>query len=290
MNTTKNPSKSDSASPAPPFVFPIVGIGASAGGLEALEKFLINLEPNPGLALVVVTHMDPHHKSMMSELLSKHTSLPVTQAEDGQEVEPDSIYIIPPNTDILISNGRLILHPPSTSRGVRQPIDTFFRSLAEDRGEHAVCVILSGTGSDGTLGLKEVKGVGGMVMVQDANSAKYDGMPRSAIATGMVDFVLPVEDMPAKLVEYVRRSMKIRSADAEQEKASKSSDAIENIIGLIRNRLGHDFTQYKRSTINRRIEKRILVNNIDSFEELLPVSGKGSELKSRPWSRTCLSG
>ncbi|WP_084448417.1 chemotaxis protein CheB [Desulfovibrio inopinatus] len=252
-------------------VFPIVGIGASAGGLEALDKFLGNLDEEPGMAFVIVTHMDPHHKSLMSELLSKRTTMGVFETEDGQEVVPDNVYIIPPNRDIIIEKGVLQLRPPATSRGVRQPVDTFFRSLAIDRKEEAICIVLSGTGSDGTLGLKEVKGVGGMVMVQNPESAKYDGMPRSAVSTGMVDFVLDVEEMPAKLLEYVTRSRRIRTPDDGQTKAVKIDDAFVNILTLVRHRLGHDFTHYKRSTINRRIEKRMLVKNTESFEAYYDV-------------------
>lgn len=255
-------------------LFPIIGIGASAGGLEALEKFLVNLDQYADYAIVVVTHMDPHHKSLMSELLSKRTAMEVNEAEDGQKVIPGNAYIIPPNRDIVIENGTLLLRPPATSRGVRQPVDTFFRSLAIDRKEQSICIILSGTGSDGTLGLKEIKGVGGMVMVQNPDTAKYDGMPRSAVSTGMVDFVLDVEEMPVKLQEYIKRSRRIRTTSEGEVKTHKSSDALEDILRLVRHRLGHDFTHYKRSTINRRIEKRMLVSNADSFESYNEILGK----------------
>jgi two-component system CheB/CheR fusion protein len=247
-------------------IFPVVGLGASAGGLEALEKFFTNLPPSPGMAFVVITHMDPHRKSLMSELLSKYTQMRVMQAVDSMRLSPDTVYIIPPNKDLTIAGGVLHTQEPSSYRGIRQPIDRFFRSLAEDQMENAVCIILSGTGSDGTLGLKAVKGAGGIAIVQEESSAKYDGMPRSAIATGMIDFVLPVEKIPARLMEYVNRSGRIRRVVVDEESGMTGKDALENILHLMRQRTAHNFFHYKQNTIVRRIEKRILVNNIDSPE------------------------
>ncbi len=261
---------------APKVVFPVVGLGASAGGLEALEKFFTNLPPKPGMAFVVITHMDPHHKSLMRELLSKYTQMEVLQAVDDTPVAPDSVYIIPPNKDLTIAGGVLHTQEPSAYRGVRQPIDLFFRSLAEDQLENAVCIILSGTGSDGTLGLKAVKGAGGIAIVQEESSAKYDGMPRSAIATGMIDFVLPVEQIPARLIEYVSRSGRIRRVVNGDGAGSAGQDTLHDILHLIRQKTGHNFFHYKKNTIVRRIEKRILVNNVDSPEayfELLKTNG-----------------
>lgn len=247
-------------------IFPVVGLGASAGGLEALEKFFTNLPPAPGMAFVVITHMDPHRKSLMSELLSKYTQMRVMQAVDGLSLSPDTVYVIPPNKDLTIAGGVLHTQEPSSYRGIRQPIDRFFRSLAEDQMENAVCIILSGTGSDGTLGLKAVKGAGGIAIVQEESSAKYDGMPRSAIATGMIDFVLPVEKIPERLMEYVNRSGRIRSVVSDEESGMTGKDALQNILHLMRQRTAHNFFHYKQNTIVRRIEKRILVNNIDSPE------------------------
>ena len=255
----------------------IVGIGASAGGLEALEKFFTNLPPRPGMAFVVITHMDPHHKSLMSELLSKYTQMEVSQAVDGMRVASDTVYIIPPNKDLVIAGGVLHTQDPSVYRGIRQPIDLFFRSLAEDQKEDAICIVLSGTGSDGTLGLKAVKGVGGMAMVQEESSAKYDGMPRSAIATGLVDFVLPVEQIPDRLIEYVNRSGYIRSVVQNGEKPSGGEDSLQNILQLLRQHTGHNFFHYKKNTIIRRIEKRILVNNVDSPEAYLGLLQTNSQ-------------
>lgn len=258
--STRNSVKKDSTE------FPLVGVGASAGGLEALSKFFYNLAPQAGFAIVVVTHMDPHRKSLMGELLSKQTTMTVREAEDGQKVELGHVYVIPPNRDLIVENGRLRLCAPATSRGVRQPVDTFFRSLAMDRKEKAIGIILSGTGSDGALGLKEIKGVGGMVMAQSPETAKYDGMPRGAISTGEVDFVLDAEDMPVKLLEYAERSKKLHTA-AGVESPPASQDEVARILALVRHRLGHDFTHYKRNTINRRLKKRMLIRNTDTFEK-----------------------
>ena len=165
--------------------FPVVGIGASAGGLEAFEAFFKAMPPTSGMAFVLVCHLDPTHVSILPELLQKRTKMTVLQVQDGMEVEPNSVYVIPPNRDLCILNGILQLVDPAQPRGAKLPVDTFFRSLAQDQGSKAICIILSGTGTDGTLGLKAVKGEVGMAMVQDEGSAKYDGMPRSAIATGL---------------------------------------------------------------------------------------------------------
>ena len=172
--------------------------GASAGGLEAFEQLFKNLSATTHAAFVVISHLDPKHSSMMTELISRFTPMTVREAADGVEVEPDHVYVIPPNKDLSIFHGRLQLTEQEKSAGPRMPIDFFLRSLAEDQGDRAVAVILSGTGSDGTLGLRAVQGAGGTVFVQDPADARYDGMPRSAIQTGLADYVLPVErDCPA---------------------------------------------------------------------------------------------
>ncbi|MBK5968074.1 MULTISPECIES: chemotaxis protein CheB [Thiorhodovibrio] len=249
--------------------FPIVGIGASAGGLEALEAFLEHLAPNPGLAIVLVTHLDPHHKSLMSELLAKRTDLAVCEASDGHQVLINTLHVIPPNHDLIIAEGCLQLQPPTAARGIRQPIDTFLRSLAREVREDAIAIILSGTGSDGTLGIKEVKGLGGMVMVQDPSSAKYDGMPRSAVATGMVDLVLPIETMPDKLLDYVRGAKHLRDAPPRQPLEPVPGEPVERILELIHERIGFDFTHYKRNTLERRIDKRVLLHGLSSARQYL---------------------
>jgi two-component system CheB/CheR fusion protein len=172
--------------------FPIVGIGASAGGPEALEGFFSNIPAQSGLAFVVVQHLAPMHRSIMDSLLKKYTGMRILQVHDGMKIEPGCIYLNPPDKDMTIINATLCLIEPSAPHGGRLPINCFFRSLAADQGERAICIILSGTGSDGTLGLKAVKGEGGLAIVQEEKQAKYDSMPRSAIDTGLVDFVLPV--------------------------------------------------------------------------------------------------
>ncbi|MGB5159418.1 chemotaxis protein CheB [Desulfobacterium sp. N47] len=178
--------------------FPIVGIGASAGGLMAFESFLSTMpaDTGSGMAFVLVQHLAPDHKSILSNLIKNYTRMQVYEVGDGMEIKPNCFYIIPPNRDMAILNGRLHLFEPSKPRGLRLPIDYFFRSLAQDQHDRAICIVLSGTGSDGTQGVRAIKGEGGMVMAQDPESTEYDGMPRSAIATGLVDYVLKPADMP----------------------------------------------------------------------------------------------
>ena len=185
----------------------IVGIGASAGGLAAFEAFFSAMpaRTDPGIAFVLVQHLAPDHKSILSELVRRFTSMKVLDVEDGMRVEANCAYIIPPNQDMAVLNGTLHLLEPAAPRGLRLPIDFFFRSLAQDQHERAICVVLSGTGSDGTLGARAIKGEGGTFMVQTPESADYDGMPRSVIATGLVDYVLPPADMPSRLIEFATR-------------------------------------------------------------------------------------
>ena len=252
------------------WAFPVVGIGASAGGLETLRTFLDHLGRSPGAAFVIVTHMDPAQKSLLADLLSKRTSLPVSEAREGQAVEPDHIYIIPPGRDLTIGKGALHLHEPTRTRGVHLPIDTFFRSLAEECGSGCACAVLSGSGSDGALGLKEVKGAGGVALVQDPEEALHDGMPQSALSTGMADLVLPVAEIPGRLEEFFRRTRKNSGLDPDAASASVKN-AVEETIALIRKELGHDFSRYKRNTIHRRIEKRILVRDVPSHQDYLDL-------------------
>ena len=170
--------------------FPIVAIGASAGGLKAFEQFFANMPPESGVGFVLVPHLDPSHASMLPDLLRKYTKMAVLQAEDGMKVQRDRVHVLPPNTEMVIMHGSLLLKKPKEPRGLRLPIDTFFRSLAEDQRDKAIGIILSGNGKDGTLGLKAIKAELGMAMVQDPSSAEYDSMPSSAIETGMVDYIL----------------------------------------------------------------------------------------------------
>jgi two-component system, chemotaxis family, CheB/CheR fusion protein len=248
--------------------FPIIGIGASAGGLAAFEAFFSTMPPDsdPGIALVLVQHLARDHKSILSELIGRYTRMKVLEVEDGMVVEPNHAYIIPPNRDMELIDGTLRLTEPSLARGVRLPIDYFFRSLAQDRHDRAICIVLSGTGSDGALGVRAVKGEGGMVMAQTPETTEYDGMPRSAIATGMVDFVLAPHEMPAKLLAYIAHAFS-GAQPPSPSSASHPDNAFESIFFLLRSQTGHDFSQYKRNTIRRRVERRMAVHQIKQMED-----------------------
>ncbi len=245
-----------------PGEFPIVGVGASAGGLEALERFFSALPPKCGMAFVVIQHLDPTHPSAMATLLKRHTEMPVTEAAE-QEVEIDHVYVMPPTKAMSLEGRRLRLR-----ERVGQPefalIDVFFRSLATELKERAVGIILSGTGRDGTLGAKAIKAELGMVMVQDPETARYDGMPRAAIASGAADYVQAPQDMPGSLVEYVRQSYGV-AAEKRRETIEKQTSDMQKIFSLIRLRTKRDFSGYKLSTLKRRIERRMSVNRIETL-------------------------
>jgi two-component system CheB/CheR fusion protein len=247
--------------------FPIVGIGASAGGLAAFEAFFSGMpvDTNPGMAFVLVQHLAPDHKSILTDLIRRYTRMQVFEVEDGMAVKPNCAYIIPPNRDMAFLNGTLQLMEPSAPRGQRLPIDFFFRSLAQDQRERAIGIVLSGTGSDGTQGVRAITGEGGMVMAQNLASTEYDGMPRSAIATGLVDYELPPAEMPAQLIAYVAHAFgkPLRRATALPPKAE---NGLKKIFILLRAQTGHDFSQYKPSTIHRRIERRMAVHQIETMD------------------------
>jgi chemotaxis methyl-accepting protein methylase/PAS domain-containing protein len=260
-STKKMPVKSNGRDSRKPLY--IVGIGASAGGLEALEQFFAHMSPNGGLAFVVVSHLDPTQKGMMPELLQRFTQMKVYQVEDGLKIAPNCVYVIPPNKDLSILHGTLQLLEPTASRGLRLPIDFFFRHLAEDQKERSIAIILSGMGSDGTLGVSAIKERLGMVMVQDIRSAKSDGMPRSAIGTGLVDYIAPVEYLPAKLMDYVKHARMTATAPRKADVlVEKTSGMLQKIFVLLRAQTGHDFSFYKKSTIYRRVERRMAVHQI----------------------------
>jgi len=248
---------------AHPAACPVVGLGASAGGLEAFQNFLMAAPPDGGLAYVLVQHLDPNHESMLAELLGRRTSMPVRQITDGMVIEPNSVYLIPPNASLAIEKARLRLSDFSEPRGFRRPIDVFFRSLAVDQGSNAACIVLSGTGADGSEGLRAVKEAGGLTLVQDPETAKYDGMPKSAVATGLVDKVMAVGDMPAAIRDYFDRSQPgvLSLPDV--------TDFLLTVCEEIRHRLGHDFSQYKRSTMLRRIQRRMQVVGATTGAEYL---------------------
>jgi two-component system, chemotaxis family, CheB/CheR fusion protein len=250
--------------------FPIVGIGASAGGLAAFEAFFSAMpaDTDPGMAFVLVQHLAPDHKSILTELIKRYTRMKVYEVEDGMVVEPNSAYIIPPNRDMAFLNGTLQLLEITAPRGQRLPIDFFFRSLAQDQHERAICIVLSGTGTDGTLGVRAIKGEGGMAMVQSPESTEYDGMPRSAIATGLVDYVLPPAQMPAQLLAYAAYAFG-RAPRPAALPAPKTEGAMKKIFVLVRAHTGHDFSLYKHNTVHRRIERRMAVHQIDRLDGYL---------------------
>ena len=283
-NATAPPPAREKRAPAKstvegqPAAFPIVGIGASAGGLAAIEEFLAALpaERCSDLALVIVQHLDPDHKSILLELVAKYTQLDVAWAKDGVEVRRGAAYVLPPNKDMALVGGHLVLVDPELPRGRRLPIDYFFRSLAADQHEHAVCVVLSGTGSDGTLGLRAVKGEGGLAIVQSPESAAYDGMPRSAIATGLVDYVLAPREMPDQLLGYVSRAFGRARAGRPDPVIDADSAPLLQVLRLLRDRTGHDFTHYKSNTLRRRVERRMAICRVERISDYVKVLQKDS--------------
>jgi len=247
--------------------FPIVGIGASAGGLAAFEAFFSGMpaDSDPGMAFVLVQHLAPDHKSILTDLIRRYTRMEVFEVEDGMKVQINCAYIIPPNRDMAFLNGTLQLLEPAAPRGRRLPIDFFFRSLAQDQRERAIGVVLSGTGSDGTLGMRAIKGEGGMVMVQNPDSTEYDGMPRSAIATGLVDYELPPAVMPAQIIAYTAHAFGRPALPATVP--PRIENALKKIFVLLRVQTSHDFSHYKPSTIQRRIERRMAVHQIETMDD-----------------------
>ena len=250
--------------------FPIVGVGASAGGLAAFEAFFSAMpsDLDPGLAFVLVQHLAPDHKSILTELIQRFTHMKVFEVEDGMRVQCSCAYIIPPNRDMALLNGALQLMEPSAPRGHRLPIDRFFRSLAQDQRERAICVVLSGTGSDGTLGVRAVKAEGGLVLAQDPASCEYDGMPRSAIGTGLVDFVLAPSEMPARLISLAAHAS-VASAQRDTALTPALEGALQKLFVLLRDSSGHDFSRYKPGTIRRRVERRMAVHRIATLDGYL---------------------
>ena len=240
--------------------FPIVGIGASAGGLEALDELFAHMPVDTGMAFVVVTHQHPGHTSLLPELLGKIAGIKVLVAADGLKVEPNRVYVSQPGGSLAILGG--VLHRMETEKkeAPHLPIDYFLRSLAADQKDKAIGIILSGTGTDGTLGLKAIKGESGMVMVQEVESAKYAGMPSSAVATGLADFVLPADAMPGRLVAYARGPY--LAMPPVEEVPAALAEPMQKIFLLLRSRTGHDFSAYKPNTIRRRIERRMNLHQI----------------------------
>lgn len=245
--------------------FPIVALGSSAGGLEANEAFFKNAPPDSDMAYVVVTHLEPHHPSLLVEIIARCTTMETLQAESEMVVQKNKIYIIPPGKGMMIADGTLHLFSRETGHDPFMPIDYFLRSLAEDRKENAVAVILSGNGSDGSIGIKAINANLGLVLVQKPELAKYDSMPRSAIETGLVDYVIPADEMPETIVKYLHAlGDKKRPAKYEQ---IGGTDIIQKILSIVKRETGHDFTYYKKSTINRRLERRLTVHQLENMEK-----------------------
>lgn len=260
----------EQAVPVPPLAptgtagFLVVGIGASAGGLDACTQLLEALPPDTGMAFILVQHLDPTHESMMADLLAHHTKMTVSQAVDGTAFEPNHLYVIPPGTYLSVQKGEILqVSPPEAPHGARLPFDFLLHSLAEDYGERAACVILSGTGADGSLGLKSIKEKGGLVIAQDPAEASFDGMPKSAILTGAVDIVLPLAGIPAALIKFHRRMALTRTPQAPAGQDA-SKDWLPEVIDLLRTTTTHDFRLYKEGTLRRRIERRMAMAAIET--------------------------
>ena len=241
----------------------VIGIGTSAGGLEASEIFLRNVPPDCGLAFVIVQHMDPNHEGMLAELLQKATPMKVTQVVDQTQIKSNCVYVIPPNKYLSILDGTLVLFDPIETKGPSLTVDVFFRSLAVDQGSGSVGVILSGMGTDGTLGLKAIKENGGLTFVQEPASAKFDGMPRSAVESNVADVQAPVEELPARIIEFLRHAPTTPQLTVHE--SDTDIGALQKIIILLRARVGHDFSLYKTNTLFRRIERRMGIHQISNI-------------------------
>jgi two-component system, chemotaxis family, CheB/CheR fusion protein len=281
-NTTTETKETDIALSAPVSAesatapFPIIGIGASAGGLDALRRVLEAMPHEPGVALVIIQHLDPTRRSLAPELLARHTKLQVMEVEDEPSVKPNRVYVIPPGKYLSISGGRLHLSQPDQPRGARMAIDFFLRSLSDDQERCAVGVILSGTGADGALGVKAIRAAGGLVIAQDPASAEFDGMPRSAIATGAVDHVLPPEKIPEVLVRYAQHPYMREVLAAAPADAKLPPNGLNAILALLRIHTRHDFHSYKEQTLVRRMRRRMSLYHIDDYEQYL------KHLRERP--------
>jgi two-component system CheB/CheR fusion protein len=270
MTTRKNKPVVKSEPPDTVFEstgFPIVGIGASAGGLEALSQFLSHVPEGSGMAFVIVQHLDPDHKGMLTELLQLITGMKVLQVTDRMKVKPDSVYVIPPGKEMSLLRGRLHLFELPEARCLRLPIDVFFCSLADDCGEQSIGVVLSGMGSDGTLGLRAIKKKGGLALVQEPESAKFDSMPKSAIRAGLADLVAPAEELAGMILTRLSHAPIITASDPVLDDTEQNS--LEKIAILLRSKTGHDFSLYKKGTISRRIERRMQLHQIASILDYL---------------------
>ncbi|MEM6329334.1 MAG: chemotaxis protein CheB, partial [Planctomycetota bacterium] len=282
---TDTPQDAEQLEATPPSAkqpgFHVVGIGASAGGLDAIERLFDNMPADTGMAFVIVQHLSPDFKSLMEELLARHTSMIIHRVEDGMALEPNHIYLIPPKKNMVLSEGKLLLTDQESDGALNLPIDIFFRSLAQDAARRAVAIILSGTGSDGSRGIQEVHNVGGLVLAQDLDSAGFDGMPRSAASTKVVDVVCPPERMPSRLAEYLDMPRHLGGEHPRiAEDVTQDGDKLE-IFRLFRHKYGIDFSLYKPATIDRRIERRVqLTRSADTREYVEKLDTDADELEN----------
>src|SRR5690606_20714381 len=251
--------------------FPIVGIGASAGGLAALKTFFAHAPDDSGQAFVVVVHLSPEHKSHLPELLQPHVAMPVQQVRETVKLEPNHVYVIPPGANLDTIDTHLRLTDLEERRRERAPIDHFFRTLAKTHDGQAVGVILTGTGSDGALGMREIKQAGGTCLVQDPAEAEYDGMPQSVIATGVVDLVLPLHEIPAAILRIVHTHPRMPQSAEGEEPEGEARRLLQKVFAQLRARTGRDFSRYKRTTILRRIERRMQIHHIEELNEYLQL-------------------
>ncbi len=260
--------------------FNIVGIGASAGGFDAFRSFFSSMPADSGMAFIIVSHMSSDHKSLLCDLLRNFTQIPLFEAQDGMKVEADCIYVIPPGKDMAIMHRTLQLFEPVTSHGIKHPIDFFFRSLSKDVGEKAVGIVLSGTGMEGTQGIRDIKGEGGLVIVQSPESAKFEFMPASAIATELVDYVLPPDEMAECLIKYKKQKKylfnNLSGADSESSRSS-----IRKLLTLLRDKTGNDFSLYKQNTVIRRIERRMSLHQMSGISDYIKFLSTNQEETER---------
>ena len=247
---------------------PIVAIGASAGGLKEFENFFKNMPSTKELAFVIIQHLAPDYKSILADIVNRYTEMDVCQIEDKMKIQAGKVYIIPPNHHVLLEDDKLMLKEMDKKHGINLPIDVFFRSMKDNIAEKSVAVILSGTGSDGTLGIKEVKEAGGLTIVQQPDTADYDGLPTNAIRTGVIDYVIPVNEMPNAILNYIENEFRKKEIIPDDE---KSETIINQVFDIIKKQTGQDFTNYKRKTIYRRIQRRLTVKELDKLKDYLEL-------------------
>ena len=252
----------------------IVGIGASAGGLEALEQFFTHIPPGYGACFIVIQHLDPSQQSILPDILQRSTMMAVAEAKEGMEVNAECVYVIPPNKDLAIKQGKLHLSVPIAKRGLRLPIDFFFLALAQEQKAQAVGVILSGMGTDGTLGLIAIKEQGGLVAVQTPDSAKFDAMPQSAINTGLADIVATPEELWQEIAACRQQPSHSGHVKSKPVPEVKSQAALAQIVKLLLKHTGNDFSLYKNNTLYRRIERRMNIHQIDAIAHYVALFAK----------------